>query len=147
MTPAIFVDANVPIYAVGRPHPLKSPCVRILLLISQRPESFVTNAEVLQEILHHYLALNRWPEGRDVIEKFAILMRDRIESVSADDVVDASQRATSHPGLSSRDLVHLAVMARLNVHRVITADRGFDRASYVERLDPADFDRWRTTVP
>jgi predicted nucleic acid-binding protein len=145
--PAIFVDANVPIYAAGRPHPLKAPCAEILVLIAQKPEEFVTDAEILQELLHRYLALNIWPQGQAVIGDFATLMRDRIEPVSAADVLDATARAQHLQGLSARDLLHLAIMARLNVRRIVSADGGFDDARGVERLDPADLDRWQTTIP
>jgi len=58
-------------YAVGGPHPLKQPCARILLLLAERPDAFVTDAEVLQELVHRYLALRRWHEGRDVFQRFA----------------------------------------------------------------------------
>ena len=30
MSPAVFIDANVPIYAAGGDHPYKEPCSRIL---------------------------------------------------------------------------------------------------------------------
>ncbi len=40
MSPAAFLDANVPIYAAGRPHSLKEPCARILLLVAERPQAF-----------------------------------------------------------------------------------------------------------
>lgn len=32
MSPAAFIDTNLPIYAAGRPHSLKNPCAQILLL-------------------------------------------------------------------------------------------------------------------
>ena len=36
MPPATFIDANVPIYAAGREHPYREPCIRVLEV---RPES------------------------------------------------------------------------------------------------------------
>ena len=67
MSPPVFLDANVPIYAAGREHPLKAPCVRVLELAAERPYDFVTDAEVLQELLHRYLAQRLWPAGRAVV--------------------------------------------------------------------------------
>ena len=58
MTLPIFLDTNVPIYAAGRPHALKKPCAQILMLVAERPHAFLTDAEVLQELLHRYLALH-----------------------------------------------------------------------------------------
>src|SRR3990172_878982 len=86
MTPPTFLDANVPIYAAGRPHPLKEPSAQVLMLAAERPEAFVTDAEVLQELLHRYLALRLWPQGREVFRHFTELMRERVEPVQADDV-------------------------------------------------------------
>ena len=59
MTPAVFIDANVPIYAAGGDHPLKEPCARILRSVAEDPKPFLTDSEVLQELLHRYLALGR----------------------------------------------------------------------------------------
>ena len=60
MSPPVFIDANVPIYASGRKHPNKEPCARVLTMAAEHPWSFVTDAEVLQELLHRYLASGRW---------------------------------------------------------------------------------------
>lgn len=142
MTQRLFIDANVPIYAAGRPHPLKEPCGRILLMAVQHPDAFVTDAEVLQELLHRYLAIRSWPQGRTVLNGFAALMEGRVEPIHAADVVAAGVLAQSHGGLIARDLVHAAVMLRLGVERVVSADAGFDRLPGVQRLDPARFVEW-----
>jgi len=42
-------------------HPLKEPCKQVLHLAARYPGAFFTDAEVLQEMLHRYLALKRWP--------------------------------------------------------------------------------------
>ena len=53
--PATFIDSNVPIYAAGREHLCREPCIRVLAAVNDNPQAFVTDAEVFQEILHHYL--------------------------------------------------------------------------------------------
>ena len=58
----IFIDANVPIYAAGRPQALKEPCARLILLIAEQPAAFVTDAEILQELLHYYRSRGRWTD-------------------------------------------------------------------------------------
>ena len=63
MLPAAFIDANVPIYAAGRDHPYREPCIRVLAAVNDNPEAFVANAEVFQEIMHHYLRTERWDAG------------------------------------------------------------------------------------
>ena len=146
MTSPLFIDANIPIYAAGRPHPLKQPCVDILVLVEQQQSAFATDAEVLQELVHHYLSVNAWSRGRTIFEGFANLMRGRIEPMIADDVEEATRLALQYPGLSARDLVHIAVMSRMGVDRIITADQGFDRVSHVRRLDRADLTAWQHLI-
>ena len=136
MSPAVFIDANVPIYAAGANHPLKEPCARILRSVAEDPQSFVTDSEVLQELLHRYLALGSWALGREVLRAFAEAMHGRIEPVRAEDVLAASELADRHPDVSARDLVHAAVMHRMETGRIISADTDFDRMEGIERLDP-----------
>ena len=55
----IFIDSNIPMYLVGGPHTHKSDCQRWLEQLAAGRERLVTDAEVLQEILHRYVAINR----------------------------------------------------------------------------------------
>ncbi len=147
MAPArIFVDTNVAIYAAGREHPLKQPSKEILRLAAARPRDFFTDAEVLQELLHRYLALRMWPAGKNAVRGFAALMKGSIESVSAEDVERAADLADDYaPELSARDLLHVAVMLRAGSQTIATADKSFDRLADngIERLDPAGVASWR----
>ena len=126
MSPAAFIDINVPIYAAGRSHALKDPCIRVLLLAAEHPQSFLTDAEVLQELLHRYLALRLWPQGRVVFQGFTEIMQGRIEAIQAADVQRTAGLADSHQKLGGRNLLHAAVMQRLGVGRIISADAGLD---------------------
>ena len=71
MSIPIFIDANVPMYAAGRPHPLKEPSAAVLEFIALQPERFFTSAEVLQELMYRYLSLRRWAQGREIFLRFA----------------------------------------------------------------------------
>ena len=142
MSPVVFIDANIPIYAAGRAHPYKEPCAKILGLVAENPLVSVTDAEVLQELVHRYLAQDRWILGREVLRAFALVMQDRIEPVYAGDILAAADLADRHPGVSSRDMVHAAVMLRLEVEQVVSADTDFDRLPEVSRLDPMLVGEW-----
>ena len=146
MSPAVFIDANVPIYAAGRDHPYKESCSRILRIVGDDPESFVTDAEVLQELVHLYLSSQRWALGREVALAFAEAMRGRIEPVLAEDVTWAMHLADSNPEVSSRDLLHAAVMRRLGSDRIISADADFDRLEGIDRLDPVRVGQWERLI-
>ncbi len=146
MSPVVFLDTNVPIYATGSAHPLKEPCKHVLVLASQSASSFVTDAEVMQELLHRYLGVRRWAGGRNVFRHFSDLMQGRIVAVEANDVEGAAQLAETHANLGARDLLHLVVMRRLRVRHIASADTGFDGVPGVERLDPAQWESWRHLV-
>ncbi len=146
MTSSTFVDTNVPIYASGSAHPLKAPCLEILRIIIDNESAFVTDAEVLQEILHRYLGIRRLENGIRTLADFSEVMRGRIESIVAVDVLTAGALAPQFIRLSARDLIHLAVMRRIGVTRIVSADGGFDGVSGIERLDPARLDEWRDRV-
>lgn len=147
MTPAAssgsaFVDANVPMYAAGGGHPLKAPCIDVMAMTAAHPRAFLTDAEVLQELIHRYLSERRWEFGRAVFLDFAELMEGRIESVHAEDVARAARMADDYPAVSSRDLVHAAVAQRVGVSRIISADAHFDLIPGVERLAPERVGEW-----
>ena len=142
----VFLDTNIPMYVAGEDHPLKIPCFRILTLVADHPSSFATDAEVLQEILHRYMALNRRGRAPQAVLEFAFLMEGRVEPVTAPDVVRAAEVAGSYPRLSARDLLHLEVMHRLQISRIISADSAFDGITDVERLDPSLVDVWAGTL-
>ncbi|MBI3186147.1 MAG: type II toxin-antitoxin system VapC family toxin [Myxococcales bacterium] len=146
MASLIFLDTNVPIYAAGKEHPLKAPCAQVLSLVAEAPQAFVTDAEVLQELLHRYAHSTVWPGGRMVLEAFFTLMRDRIEAVLTEDVAHAVNLVESFPHLSARDLVHLAVMTRVGADRIVSADRAFDALEEIRRLDPAKVSTWRRRI-
>jgi uncharacterized protein len=151
----LFLDANIPTYAAGRDHLLKEPCKEALLLVARHPRSFFTNAEVLQEMIHRYLALRRWPEGKRVVLDFAALMAGSVEPVTAGDAVracDLADQYATRPGarLFARDLLHAAVILRAegDAAKIVSADGDFDElaAEGIERLDPADIEVWRQEV-
>ena len=122
MSRAVFIDANVPVYAAGRPHPNKTPCVRIMAMVVEQPLAFFTDVEVLQELVHLYTASRRWALGREVLRDFTEVMHGRIEPVYVEDVNLAARLVDEHPGVSARDLVHAAVMRWVGADRIVSAD-------------------------
>ena len=146
MSPAAFIDANVPIYASGREHPNQEPCARVLMMAAEYPLAFATDVEVLKELMHRYIASGRWALEGEVLQGFAEVMHDRIEPVYEEDIHSAARLADGHPEISTRDLVQAAVMLRLGSDRIISADADFDRLPNVTRLNPADIGEWGHSV-
>jgi uncharacterized protein len=129
----IFVDSNIPMYLVGAPHPLRNDALRWLeRLISDR-ERLVTDAEVLQEILHRYAAIRR----RDAVQPaFDALLGvvDDVLAVERATVERAKEIVLGRPELSARDAVHLAVMEQHGIERILTFDISFDGFPGITRL-------------
>ncbi len=129
----IFVDSNVPMYLVGAPHPHKADAQRALERCIAERERIVTDAEVLQEILHRYVAIDR----RDAIQPAfdAILgIVDEVFSIDGGAVELAKTIVLGHRELSARDAIHLAVMEQEGVTRILSFDAGFDGFPGIERL-------------
>ena len=138
----VFIDTNIPMYAAGAAHSLKEPCVRVMQLATAHPHIFVTDAEVLQEIIHRYLSVRQWLVGREAFSAFAEVMHGRIEPVYVEDILHAARLANDHPNMSSRDLVHTTVAQRLGVSYIVSADADFDRIPGVTRLAPERVGEW-----
>lgn len=132
MSGAVFVDSNVPMYLVGAAHPLKTDAQRLLeRLISDRVR-LVTDAEVLQEILHRYVAIDR----RDAIQPAFDAVLDVVDEVLPVDraaVEDAKQVLAGNLRLSARDALHVAVMQRNDIDEILSFDRGFDDLPGIRR--------------
>jgi uncharacterized protein len=129
----IFVDSNVPMYLVGAPHPHKSDAQRWLEKLMRGRERLVTDAEVLQEILHRYTAVNR----RDAIQPAfdALLgLADQVLAVELAHLQRAKEIVLGTLRLSARDAVHLAVMEQHGIERILTFDTAFDGFPGITRL-------------
>lgn len=122
----IFVDTNVFMYAVGRAHPLREEARRTLMDHLEQGVPLATSAEVMQELLHAYV-----PVGRLATLDAALRLAGDLATVwpvEAEDVTDARRLLERHPGLSARDLLHLAVCRRRGARGVTTFDRALAAA-------------------
>jgi predicted nucleic acid-binding protein len=129
----IFVDANVPMYLVGRPHPHKLDAqVAIERLIGARAR-LVTSSEVLQEILHRYVSVDRRDKIKPAFDALETIVDD-VLAVERDDVVRAKELLDAHPKLAVRDAVHAAVMRRREITEILSFDGGFDEVDGIRRL-------------
>lgn len=129
----ILVDSNIPMYLVGAAHPHKSDAQRSLEKLVSDRQRLVTDAEVLQEILHRYVAIER----RDAIQPALDALLGIVDQVLAVDravVERAKQIVLGHRRLSARDAVHLAVMEHHGIERILTFDSGFDGFPGITRL-------------
>ena len=120
-------------YLVGAPHPHKVDAQRLIeKLISDR-QRLVTNAEVLQEILHRYAAINR----RDAVQPaFDALLGivDQVFAIDQPAAERAKQIVIGYPKMSARDALHLATMEAQDIGQILSFDSGFDGFPGITRL-------------
>ena len=118
----IFVDSNVFIYAVGRSHPLKEEAQNFFLRSSKKGKRLVTSAEVLQELLHVYLPVERI-ETLDAALDLATQGIDHVIPIDSAAVLHARSLVDNFPGLTARDLLHLSVCQLHKIRELKTFDR------------------------
>ena len=136
----VFVDTNVPLYASGRPHPLREPARRAIRAIGRGDVDAVTSVGVFQELLHLLAGRGRARSGLARYDAFRLLMpAEHILPLELADVDAARLLAAEHPTLEARDAFHLAVMQRNRIESILTAEHHFDDVPGVIRIDLADF--------
>ena len=128
----IFVDSNIPMYLVGAEHPHKSSARRLLEQAIETREGLATDAEVLQEIMHRYVAINR----RDAIEPATAAILGVVDEVFPIEEADVARarRMVLTSQLSARDAIHCAIMQRHEIDRILSFDRAFDEVPGIVRL-------------
>ncbi len=129
----IFIDSNVPMYLIGATHRHKVDAQRLLERAIADRQKLVTDAEVFQEILHRYTAIDR----RDAIQPaFDALsgVVDEVYPITMEQVERAKTIVLGRPRLRARDAIHLAVMERQGVTRIMTFDTDYDGLPGVARV-------------
>ena len=117
-----FVDTTVFMYAVGLSHPLKAASQKFFEDSLHNGATLLTSAEVMQELLHAYLPVNRLK----TLDAAITLIDSCIQKVFAlerEDVDFARSLMARHPDLSARDLIHLACCRRHGLKKIKTFDR------------------------
>ena len=120
----IFVDTNVFMYAVGRPHALQTYAQDFFIEANRSGTPLCTSAEVMQELAHAYL-----PTGRlQTFDATLGLMASagvEVWPLEEADVALVRQLYEQYPALRARDLCHLASCRRRGVREIKTFDRTF----------------------
>lgn len=134
-----FLDVNVPMYAAGREHPYREPCRFVMAEVASGKLSVVVDAEIFQEIMYRFGAIERWEVGAEMASALLELVPEIIP-VEVKDVRKALDlfRKYGPKGVSARDTLHAAVMLNRDLQRIISVDRHFDLIEGIERVDPRD---------
>jgi predicted nucleic acid-binding protein len=120
-------------YLVGGEHRHRAESQILLERLTAAQEQLVTDAEVLQEILHRYTSINQ----RGTIERAFQALLDVVDDVFAvekADVLRAAEIAQHRASFSARDAIHIAVMEHHGVQSILSFDADFDRWPGLKRI-------------
>ena len=94
----IFVDTNVFMYAVGRPHVLQASAQDFFIEANRNGTPLCTSAEVMQELAHVYLPTRRLQTFDATLELLASASVE-VWPLEEADVALARQLHEQHPAL------------------------------------------------
>ena len=122
-------------YAAGTEHPNKKPSVDFLQRVVKGVSEAAVDAEVLQEILHRYRAIDRWSSGRLVYDLarriFPLVIPVTVE------ILDRTRALMDgHTELMARDALHAAVVEVHGLDAICSYDRDFDKVEGIRRIEP-----------
>jgi uncharacterized protein len=120
-------------YLIGAAHPHKAEAQLILERVITEGQRFVTDAEVLQEILHRYTAIHQ----REAIGPALQVILDIVDEVIAiekADVLRAGEIVQHRAMMSARDAVHIAILERHGIRSILSFDADFDRWPGLNRI-------------
>jgi uncharacterized protein len=120
-------------YLVGSAHPHKTEAQIILERLIAAGERLVTDAEMLQEILHRYTAIDKREAIAPALQ-ITLEIVDQVIPVEKQDVLRAAEIVRHRARLSARDSLHIAVMERHGVRSILSFDRDFDRWPGITRI-------------
>ena len=129
----IFVDSNIPMYLIGAAHPHKTEAQLLLERLIAAGRRLVTDAEVLQEILHRYAAIQK-REAIGPAFQVTLDIVDEVIPIGKPDVLRAGEIVRSQATITARDAVHSAVMERHGIRSILSFDADFDRWPGLQRI-------------
>lgn len=129
----VFIDSNIPMYLIGSDHPNQPRARSAIDRLVGSGARLVTDAEVLQEILHRYRAIEHVERIQPALDALYSLV-DEVLPVTERDVHRAKTILMAYVHLSARDALHAAIMQSRHICQIVTFDRDFDLLPGFERL-------------
>jgi len=129
-----FIDSNIFFYAKIIDREYGDACKRVLSRIVDGELKAATSALALIEVANSLMKYGLSSEVRNVVD--AIFSLDiPIYETDPLDVRDAME-IFDEAKISLYDCAHAAIMRRAGITNIISADKDFDRISWVRRSDP-----------
>jgi predicted nucleic acid-binding protein len=128
-----FVDANPIIYSALE-GPARGPCLQVLEAIASGDAQGRTSPAVLEEVWH--VARRRFPTQLDGLVESAMTIFSPLVPVTEEALRQAL--ALEDSALGPNDRLHLGTCHTEGIEVVLSADRAFDQAPGIERVDPLE---------
>ncbi|HUE89689.1 MAG TPA: type II toxin-antitoxin system VapC family toxin [Vicinamibacterales bacterium] len=130
----MFTEMGLPHFR-GRPRCDRAPlrAARLVERAIVAGERLVTDAEVFQEILHRYVAIERPETIQDAFDALSGVV-DEVFPIDHLLVDDAKALVLAYRGLSARDAIHAAVKHAHGVSRIPSFDAGYDSLPGLVRI-------------
>ncbi len=124
-------------YAAGASHPFKSLSIAFLKKLTRAPSTHThcINTEVLQELLHRYRSIRKQAMGFELFDA-VVNLGLVIHPIEISDMRVAKNLLLKYPRLSTRDAVHLGVVLRRGISKIVSFDSDFDDFAEIERVEP-----------
>jgi predicted nucleic acid-binding protein len=125
-------------YAAGKPHEFKEPCVAILSKVQSGELNAAIDTEVFQEILYRYHHINLSDKGVDLAWNMMDIVFEVLPITKK--VIEISlyfYQQYQNKGISPRDIIHVATMTQNGIEKIVSVDRHFDLIEEVQRIDPS----------
>ncbi len=139
MLEKMMLDVNVPMYAAGKEHKYKKPCVWVMEEIAESRIQAVIDTEIIQEVLYRYFAIRQWKFAVSISRQLMVIVPE-VMTVSAEHMHVAVDLFEEYgpAGIPPRDMLHAAVMILGDVKKIISTDSHFNQIEGIERVDPLD---------
>ena len=134
-----FLDTNIFMYAAGKPHKFKEPCVTVLSRVASGDLIAAVDAEVFQEIMYRYHHINLASKGVDLAWSITDLGIEVLPVTKKDiEIALYYYQKYQKSGVSPRDIIHVATMLNSGIGMIVSVDKHFDMIEEVNRIDPFD---------
>lgn len=133
-----LIDTNIILYSLGREHPLKEPCRKLIAEIISGEIAANIDVEVLQEILYVYTSRNERGKGIAACRYLLDIFPNPFP-IAKNDISLAIAFMDKHHVLVSRDAIHAAVVTNNRLKGIISEDSDFDMIKGLKRFRCHDF--------
>lgn len=137
--PKLYLDSNVFFYAKIMDRVFGKSCSTVLRRVVSNELEASTSVLVPIEVAN---ALRKYGLTKEVADEVRAIFSLGIEIYSID-AADAREAAEiySESNISPYDCLHAAIMRKNGLKEIISADKDFDRLTWLKRLDPRSMAR------